>query len=112
MSSVTIGNGTTDIGRFVFRDCTSLTSINIPNSVKSIGDDAFSGCAGLTNITIPDSVAHNGNYAFYNCSNLTRIILEGTMEQWNAIEKGNDWNYNTGSYTVYCTDGRISKSNS
>ena len=53
-----------------------------------------------------------GEAAFYNCSSLTSINFEGTKAQWNAISKGSGWNYNTGSYTVYCTDGTISKSNS
>ena len=32
-----------------------------------------------------------------------------TDAQWKAISFGYDWNYNTGSYTVTCTDGTIAK---
>lgn len=31
----------------------------------------------------------------------------GGWRLWSAISKGTDWNYNTGSYTVYCADGTI-----
>lgn len=40
------------------------------------------------------------------------IILEinfGTVAQWNAISKGDDWNSATGNYTIHCKDGDISK---
>ena len=45
-------------------DCTSLTSVTIPNSVTSIGRCAFYGCTSLTSITIPDSVTSIGDEAF------------------------------------------------
>jgi len=32
-----------------------------------------------------------GGYAFYYCSSLTSITFNGTIEQWNAIEKGSYW---------------------
>ena len=48
-------------------------------------------------------------YAFSYCIRLKNIIYTGTMEQWNAISKGTDWNYNTGSCVIYCTDGDIAK---
>ncbi len=47
--------------------------------------------------------------AFYGCGSLTNIKFNGTKEQWNAIIKSDDWNYNTGNYTVTCTDGTLSK---
>jgi len=109
LTSVTIGNGVTSIGDSAFYDCTGLTSVTIPDSVRSIGDYAFMGCTGLTSITIPDSVTSIGDAAFYNCSKLTSINFKGTKAEWNAISKGSAWNYNTGEYTIYCTDGTLSK---
>ena len=111
LTSIVIPDSVTSIGSLAFIGCSGLTSIVIPNTVTSIGDSAFSGCNGLINITISDSVTSIGGRAFYYCSGLTSINFNGTKAQWNAIPKGSDWNYNTGSYTVYCTDGTISKSN-
>ncbi len=56
-----------------------------------------------------NSLTSIGNRAFNGCSSLTSIIFNGTREQWRAISKGYSWNYNAGSYTIYCTDGNISK---
>lgn len=92
-----------------FSDCSELTSIAIPDNVTSIGGRAFYLCSGLTSVTIPNSVTSIGSSAFYYCSGLTSITFNGTIAQWNAISKGTDWNYNTGNYTIHCTDGDISK---
>ena len=109
LTSVTLPDSVTSIGREAFRGCSGLTSITIPDSVTSIGDDAFYYCSGLTSITIPNSVTSIGESAFYYCSELTSITFNGTKEQWNAISKGKRWDYNAGSYTIYCSDGTINK---
>ena len=57
--------GGTNIDDEAFNNCTGLTSITIPDCVTSIGRNAFDGCSGLTSITIPDSVTSIGNSAFY-----------------------------------------------
>ena len=87
----------------------SGTTYTIPSSVTQITNNAFLGCYNLTNITIPEGVTSIEAYAFRSCGNLTSIIFNGTKEQWNAISKGTNWNGNTGSYTIYCTDGNIAK---
>ncbi|MBR2952191.1 MAG: leucine-rich repeat domain-containing protein, partial [Clostridia bacterium] len=75
----------------------------------SIGSYAFYNCSGLTSIEIPASVTSIGDKAFYGCSSLTSIHFGGTKAEWNAIAKGSIWNSFTGKYTVYCTDGNLSK---
>ena len=80
------GMRVTEVGSAAFENYSSLTSIKIPNSVTTIGDDAF-----------------------LYCSRLTSINYNGTKAQWNAISKGSEWNWETGNYTIYCTDGNISK---
>jgi len=52
-----------------------------------------------------------GESAFSYCSRLTSISFNGTMAQWNAIEKNDYWNVDTGNYTIHCTDGDIAKDN-
>ena len=109
VTSITIPDGVTSIGDYAFYNCTSLTSINIPDSVTSIGDYAFDGCTSLTSVSIGNSVTSIGYRAFYNCTSLANITFQGTKAQWNAISKYAGWNYNTGSYTIHCTDGDIEK---
>ena len=100
LTSITIPNGVTSIGERAFYYCSKLTSITIPESVTSIGESALCNCSGLTSITIPESVTSIGESAFYRCSNLTTINYTGTEEQWNAINKGNNWKYNCPSNMV------------
>ena len=111
LRSIKIPDGVTSIGDNAFYKCSGLTSVTIPDSVTSIGRSAFSGCSGLTSVTIPDSVTSIGDWAFYYCGDLTDITFQGTMAQWQAIEKGSYWDDLTGEYAVICTDGTISKAN-
>ena len=48
LTSVSIPDSVTKIGRCAFDGCCNLRSINIPNSVKKIEKDAFSGCKKLS----------------------------------------------------------------
>ena len=95
LTSVTIANSVTTIDNWAFSDCENLQNVTIPNSVTSIGEGAFQGCkAFILGITIPTSVTSIGANAFQNCSNLKDIYFDATKAEWDAVEKGNDWNYN------------------
>ncbi len=86
-----------------------LTEVSLKKGTKGIACGAFAGQTKLESITIPDSVTNIGDSVFSACSSLTSIHFDGTIEQWNAIEKSTNWNVATGDYTVYCTDGEIPK---
>ena len=109
LTSIVIPNSVTSIGVWAFYGCSSLTSVTIGNGVTSIDQGAFDGCRSLTSVVIPDSVTSIGQFAFKDCSSLTSIQFGGTVEQWKAISFGYDWNRYTGNYTVYCTNGTVSK---
>ena len=127
LTSITIPENITSIGRCAFSGCDSLTSITIPDSVTSIGSSAFENCSGLTSIVIPDSVtsidhwafqyctgltsATIGNgvksisrYAFWDCASLKDIYFNGTEDQWNVIKKIDSGIKNC---TIHCTDGDL-----
>ena len=93
----------------MFSDCSSLTSIVIGNSVTNISSFMFSGCNKLVSVVIGNAVISIHQKSFSDCTSLTNINYVGTVEQWNTIVKNTSWNKNTGTYTVYCTDGEITK---
>ena len=110
ITELVIPDNVTSIGDHAFDGYTPLTSVTIPDSVTSIGEWAFHNCTSLTSITIPDSVTSFGFAMFWNCTSLTSITFNGTVKQWNHnIDKSQDWDHATGYYTIYCTNGTLSK---
>ena len=79
LTSYTIPNSVTSIGKHAFDGCDKLKSITIPDSVKSIGKSAFSGCNQITNINISNSVIEIGEGAFYACYNLPSINIPNNV---------------------------------
>jgi len=108
ITSCTIHENTKFIYFNAFIGCGSLTNITVPDSVTSIGGFAFRNCSRLGRITIGNGVTSIGYSAFYDCRRLIGITFNGTIEQWNAIEKGSDWN-NYADCPIHCTDGDIAK---
>ena len=134
-----MGEGLESIGFEAFYDCDVLAEIIIPNNVTTIGTYAFDNCDGMVNAVIGDSVQSLENYAFYGCANLSSVTIgksvgalrertlaacpslssiayTSTVEDWKNISKYGegtstwDWNGDTPDYTVYCTDGTVTKS--
>ena len=107
VSFVELREGTRGIADSAFEYCTNLTTVIIPNSVTSIGIYAFRGCTGLTSVTIPDSVTSIGFGAFSDCSGLKYVKFEGTVAEWNVIEKGISWSLFCPFTYVECSDGDV-----
>jgi len=78
-ANITINSGTKGIVGFAFSSCTDITSITIPNSVSYIGRQAFDGCTGLASVIIPASVTSIERGAFIYCSNLASVTFQGTI---------------------------------
>ncbi len=132
LTEVIIYEGVTAIGDKAFLNCENLEKVTISASIEKIGEDVFSACDKLTNVVIGEGLTEIGAYMFDNCKNLktvtifgnvthiqygafwdceslTDIYFEGTIEQWNAIDKWDNWDLRTGEYTVHCTDGDVAK---
>lgn len=108
LTGIVIPDSVTTIGEGAFEDCTGLKSVTIGNSVTTMGNGAFGYCYSLTSVTIPTSVTTIGSSAFEECTRLASINFEGTVEQWNAIEKSTSWNYKVPATEVVCSNGTVS----
>ncbi len=104
LTSIYIPGSVKSIGSYAFQKCHGLRTVVIGDGVTSIGRFAFSKCTNLTNVTIPASVTKLDEFSF-PCPRLSKIIFEGTHTQWNAIDKDDYWDYQSGSYTVEYADG-------
>ena len=93
----------------VFEECYNLTTVTFGGSVEAIPRVLFCRCFSLTSVTIPEGVTSIGSSAFWKCTGLTAIHYQGTKAQWDAINKGNGWDEDIGSYVIHCTDGDIAK---
>ena len=101
LTSVTLPNSVTSMGHSAFDNCHNLTSVIIPDGVKSIGERAFSNCIKLTSVVISSSVTNIDRSAFEDCSSLTDIYYTCTEEEWEAIVKGDRWDYHLPAYTLH-----------
>ena len=101
--------GTKTIADNAFEGRDSLESITIPDSVTMLGREVFKGCTSLKSITIPRSVTFVGDRALAWCVLLKAINYGGTIADWEAIEKSEDWAHLIPDYVIYCTDGKIYK---
>ena len=86
-----------------------ITAITMTDNISSIGSSAFEDCTELAFVSLPATIEKIDSRAFANCSALLHIQFEGTVDEWNAIEKEADWDAGTGNYTVYCSNGTVSK---
>ncbi len=109
LQSIVIPNTVASLGELTFRDCFSLTSAVLPDSLTVIDYGTFRACSSLTTVTIGSGVEKLEEYVFEDCSSLSYINYRGTKEEWHSIIKMQGWNYNTGNYTIHCTDGDIAK---
>ena len=95
----TVKDGTICIAGWAFSECKKLKSVTIPNSVTSLDIVTFNK-AGIKSVTIPNSVKSIANETFFKCTELKNIKYRGTKEQWDAINKEDDWDRGTENYTI------------
>lgn len=82
-----------------------LTELTVPKNLEVIGQWNFAGCTSLTKVKLHENVSAISQRAFMDCENLTEIIFTGTVDQWNAVEKGSNWNFHVKDLIITCADG-------
>lgn len=108
LTHLVVPDGITEVGK-QFAGCSSITEITIPNGAQAIKDYAFINCYYLKIVNIPTSLLDIYPGAFQNCDSMETINYAGTKEQWKAITKYGDWDWNTSECVVICTDGTIAR---
>jgi len=96
----TVTTGITDIRRFAFHSCFSLTGVTIPDSVTNIEEGAFAYCTGFTSVTIGNNVTSIGSNAFNGCRTLANVYFKG-----NAPSNEPSVFFGVNSMTVYYMPG-------
>lgn len=81
----------------------------IPFGTIWIEPGAFGFNEFIHELSIPQSVSYIYGGILYNSPNLTTIRYRGTIEEWDSINKYSNWDEGSPEYTIYCTDGQISK---
>ena len=84
VKSAVIGNGVTEVGKYAFSRCASLTTVKLPESVTVLSDGLFESCSQLSDITFSKSLTYIGEGAFLGCSALTAVTLPDTVSTVSA----------------------------
>lgn len=88
---VTLPDSIREIGSSLFYGCEKLNKVNLPNQITCIPSNCFAICQSLNTISIPKSVTKIESKAFAFCCSLQNIVYEGTVDEWETIEKAKDW---------------------
>ena len=99
--------GYSDLPDYSLDGCDVLSEATGFENVTRIGKYALSVGADLHSIRLTSSLKSIDEYACLKVSSLNRIYFDGTVEQWNAISKGQGWNLRTPDTRIICNDGEV-----
>ena len=91
LTSVTIPNSITTIGRKAFSECTNLQKVNIGNSVKTIGISAFENCTSITQISSDAVVPPTCKYNVFSDVNKSKCKLIVPKNSLGAYKQAYQW---------------------
>ena len=75
LTSVTIPQSVTSIGKDAFRFCNNMKSLTINGAIESMGARAFAGCISLKTLSLGENIKRIGHFAFADCSSLTNVTI-------------------------------------
>ncbi len=106
---ITMPDSVTSVDSFAWGNNEDLTAIRLSSKLQVLPENLCMGCGKLNNVVIPASVTQIDTGAFGGCTALSNIKYDGTVEQWNAVTKGEWWLSGTAdsnpAQSVICADG-------
>ncbi len=84
-----------------------VETITIQEGFEEI-QNGFCHDMNLISVKLPSTLKKIHAAPFVNCSKLQKVEYNGTMAQWEAIQKNNDYNYGLPQdITIVCKDGNL-----
>lgn len=84
-----------------------VETITIQEGFEKI-QNGFCHDMNLISVKLPSTLKKIHAAPFVNCSKLQKVEYNGTMAQWEAIQKDNDYNYGLPQdITIVCKDGNL-----
>lgn len=100
-------NGFTQLPNATFGLCGELSNIKGIENVTFIGNDAFIGCISLKEISLGAGLTEIGEEAFALTYSINTINYAGTVEEWHAIKKSENWKGEVDFIKyINCADGK------
>ncbi len=90
-----------------FGGTAGLKSVYLQRYIISIGNRAFADSADLETVMLSNGLSYIGSEIFAGCDSLTTVVFYGTVEQFEAIEKAEDWSAGHTGYVIVCSNGQI-----
>ena len=95
------------IGAHAFSGMSSLEAVVLKEGLESIDNGAFELCPRLETIKLPHSLKCLGYAVFQGDTSLVSFDYNGTIADFNAIDKDTDWLSNSSIKIIHCLDGNI-----
>lgn len=70
------------IGRYMFKECSSLNTLILPEKTREIQDNAFFGCSSLVTMHIPQKTNAISNKMFTGCISLVKVELPKSISNY------------------------------
>ncbi len=84
-----------------------LVSIRIQEGVTELGWGYLRSCRALKEIALPSTLTTLKDVSLFDLPALEKLHYSGTVEEWNALEKGEKWYVGTPAFIVICSDGEV-----
>ena len=107
VTEITVSGSVIRVDRGAFVQAFDVNRVTLSEGVEEIITYGFFNCYNLKEVVLPSTVKVIDYSAFAYCYKLEAIYFNGTVEEWNAIEKDESWNKGSDLIKIHCTDGII-----